>query len=119
MRRVAILMLSACTLPWAITMALSACTDDAQLAFQLSRAGIGPVALGGPCLMFLVLSDAGKLEAHRALTVIAALIALASMGVTWSTTLVVSGVRPVLGGFYYTAAGPLNALHVGQIALWS
>jgi serine phosphatase RsbU (regulator of sigma subunit) len=119
MRRVGVLVISACTLPWATSDALAACTDDRLLALHLVRAGLGPVAIVGPAMMFIVLSDAGKLDGHRALTVFATVIAVLSMVLTWATSLVVTGVRVVGGGILYPEAGPLNGPHVGQIALWA
>src|SRR5262249_28442297 len=94
-RRAGVLVIAACTLPWAVCDALAASTDDPVLATHLVRAGLGPVAIAGPAMMFIVLSDAGKLDGHRVLTVMAGLLAVVSMVVTWATPLVVSGVRTV------------------------
>jgi hypothetical protein len=119
MRRVGVLVLVACTLPWAVAMALAACTDDRELARSLYRAGIGCISVAGPSLLFIVLGDAGKLEQHRGVVGLATGCALASMIATWSTELTITGVRPVAGGLLYPTAGPINGLHIGQIALWA
>jgi serine phosphatase RsbU (regulator of sigma subunit) len=119
MRRVAVLVLAACALPWAATMALSASTDDYPLALAMTRAGLGPVSIGGPAIMFLTLNDAGKVDSHRALIAVSFACALATMIVAWSTDLVVDGMRLEVGDVLYPSAGPLNVLHVGQVALWA
>src|SRR5262245_3761661 len=85
MRRAGVLVIASCALPWATTSALAACTSDPVLALHLVRAGLGPVAITGPALMFIVLSDGGKLDGNRTLTVLAGLLAVLSMVLTWAT----------------------------------
>jgi serine phosphatase RsbU (regulator of sigma subunit) len=119
MRRVGVLVLVASALPWSVCMALAASTDDPALATSIYRAGIGTISVAGPSLLFIVLSDAGKLEQHRTLVIVAIVCALSSMIACWSTDLVITGVRPVAGGLLYPTAGPINGMHIGQIALWA
>jgi serine phosphatase RsbU (regulator of sigma subunit) len=119
MRRVGVLVLAAVALPWAVTMALSASTDDAALALAMTRAGLGPVSIGGTAILFLTLNDAGKVDNHRGLIGFSFACALATMIVDWGTDLVVDGMRLETGDVLYPAAGPLNVLHVGQVALWA
>src|SRR6516225_8976850 len=97
-RRVAVLLLTACALPWGVATALAACTDDPSLALALYRGGIGPIAFAGPAIFFMVLSDAGRLDNHRLLVGIAVGIAITSMILCWSTALVIDGTLPVVGG---------------------
>ena len=117
-RRVAVLVLAACALPWGVASALAACTDDPALALAIYRAGIGPIAIAGPAILFLVLSDVGRLDSHRALVGTAFGFAITAMILCWTTSLVLDGTRPVAGGMLYPTSGPLNGLHIGQIAFW-
>jgi serine phosphatase RsbU (regulator of sigma subunit) len=118
LRRVAVVVLAACALPWAVATALAACTDDPSLALALYRGGIGPIGIAGPAILFMVLSDAGRLDAHRLLVGVACGIAIAMTIVCWSTPLILAGTLRVAGGMLYPSAGPLNGLHIAQIAVW-
>jgi len=118
-RRLAVLILVAACLPWATAMGLTACTNDPAVALHLQRAGTGSLSFAGPLLLFIILYDAGRLDGHRTIVVVAGLVALATAIPTWTTDLTIRGVQRLSVGMLYPRGGALNAVHVGQIGLWA
>ncbi|MEZ4368788.1 MAG: GAF domain-containing SpoIIE family protein phosphatase [Kofleriaceae bacterium] len=117
--RVALLAIVGSGLPWAMGYALATGTDEAAVAVALLRAGNGPVALGGPAILLLVLAGAGQLEQRQRLVVVATLLALGSMVLAWSTPWMVRDAWQLPSGTWYVRAGPLLVPHVAQLLLWS
>lgn len=114
--RLGFVMVGVTALPWAIGMALVACTTDPDLAYRLSQAGLGPVPLVGSGLLMVVLAVVGKLDAQRPVLVSSAVLGLILLVVTTTTDLVIAGVRTVGWGFVFPRAGPLYFVHTGLFA---
>lgn len=103
-------------LPWAVGLALAACTDDHDLAYRLCRAGFAPVPLIGAALLMVILAVIGKLDAQRPVLVVAVVLGLAVFVLTATTDLVLVGVQETRYGMVFPRAGPLFAIHVGLFA---
>jgi len=108
----------ATTLPWAVCSAIVACTDDVLLATRLLRLGSGPVAMIGPCLLFVLLGATGQLERHRWIARTAGMFGALMMGLCWGTTWTVPGVHALSSGMFYVNAGWLTPIHVSQLGIW-
>ena len=106
------------TLPWAICSAVSVCATDPEFSARLLRLGLGPVALIGPNLLFVLLGLSGQLERFRWLARVAGGVGMILLALCWSTDWMVAGVQRLPSGVWYTKAGPLTSLHVSQLALW-
>lgn len=105
-------------LPWAICSAVSVSATDPVFSAKLLRLGLGPVALIGPNLLFVLLGLSGQLERFRWLARVAGAIGMVLMAMCWTTDWVVDGVQWLPSGIWYTRAGPLTWVHVSQLALW-
>jgi hypothetical protein len=104
--------------PWALSQALAACTDDREVATGLLRLGQGPVALVGPHLMILLLGVSGQLERFRWIARIAFGVGIAFMIAAWATPWTVPGVQLLSSGMFYTAVGPLTGVHASLLVIW-
>src|SRR5262249_7644152 len=94
-------------------------TKDAALAGLGYRFGLGPIALVGPGMLMLILAVAGRFDGHRVLVAIAFLCACASCAMCWATPWVIAGAQPTRSGLLYELPGPLHALHLAEIPVWS
>ncbi|MDX2093409.1 MAG: SpoIIE family protein phosphatase [Kofleriaceae bacterium] len=106
------------TLPWATCSAVSACATDPDASARLLRLGLGPVALIGPNLLFVLLGLSGQLERFRWLARLAGGIGMLLMTLCWATDWMLPGVQRIPSGIWYTRSGPLTGLHVSQLAVW-
>jgi hypothetical protein len=106
------------TLPWAICSAVSTCATDPEASTRLLRLGLGPVALIGPNLLFVLLGLSGQLERFRWIARIAGALGMVLMTLCWGTDLVLPGVQMIPSGIWYTRSGPLTGVHVSQLGLW-
>lgn len=105
-------------LPWAACQALTACTNDPDVAHRFLRIGQGPVAGVGPNLMLVMLAVSGQLERKRWIARLAGLIALVSLVICWTTDWIVPGAQLLPIGMYFIKPGPLTGLHVSQLIIW-
>ncbi|NVB80816.1 MAG: SpoIIE family protein phosphatase [Kofleriaceae bacterium] len=105
-------------LPWAVTQAVAACTDDPLVATRLLRLGQGPVVGVGPNLMLVMLAVSGQLERRRWLARVAGLVALVFLVITWTTDWVVPGVQRIPAGMFYLRPGPLTGFALSQLVIW-
>jgi serine phosphatase RsbU (regulator of sigma subunit) len=106
-----------CVSIWATCQMLAVSIDDPAQALALIRAGNAPLAWVGPSLLLLLLSVSGRIDGSRAVLVASALVSLVSMVMAVATPYNQAGVQ-MTGLGYYGVAGPLHALHVGQMPLW-
>lgn len=116
--RLAMLLLVAVTLPWALSYALVGSTRDPALAERLFRVGLAPVSMTGPGLMLLVLAVSGRVDAHRWLLAGAFGVALTTAVLCWATELMVGGTFETASGLLFVTPGPLQLIHVLQIPAW-
>ncbi|MGE0550852.1 MAG: SpoIIE family protein phosphatase [Kofleriaceae bacterium] len=106
------------TMSWQVCAGLAACTDDPETGVRLHRLGAGPIALVGPNLLLVLLGVSGQLERYRWLARLAGLAGVSFLALCWATDWVVPAVHPLSSGIMFSSAGPLTAIHVGQLALW-
>jgi hypothetical protein len=116
--RLSMLLVSLAALPWISAQGLAASTTDPALAEHFHRAGSGTIALIGVGLLFLILSVSGRIAYHRWVLAVAFGCASGAAFLEWTTRLMVDGVQLTAWGMWYTKAGPLNIINVGQVALW-
>jgi serine phosphatase RsbU (regulator of sigma subunit) len=106
------------TLPWAVSSAAAACTQDPVAAANLYKLGNGPVSLLGSSLALLILGAYGQTERYRRLLIVAGVVATLSLALAWATDLNIAGVRMTPSGMLYPIAGPLMLIHAGQLVIW-
>ena len=116
--RLGVIAAASSAVPWSMTQAIAACTDDPETARHLIRLGQGPVVAVGPMLMLVLLGVNGQLERYRWLLRAGAIIAGVSFLICWGTTWVVPGVQMLPSGMYYMTPGPLTGIFLSQLLAW-
>jgi serine phosphatase RsbU (regulator of sigma subunit) len=115
--RLGFVMVGITALPWAVSLTLVACLDDAELARRIYQIGFGPIPIAGSGLLMVILAVVGRLDAQRPVLVCSVILGLAMCMLTMTTDLVIDGVAPTTGGLLFPRAGPLYGVHVGLFAL--
>ena len=116
--RLGMIAAAATALPWAVCQGLAACTDDVVFATHLLRVGNGTTALVGPNLLLVLLGVSGQLDRQRWIARIAGIVGLIFLIAAWATDWTVPGVQRVPAGMFYTAVGPLTAIHLSLLVVW-
>jgi len=104
--------------PYFWSYGLAACSTNQEFAHNLIRFGVGPLAILGPCLFVVLLATTGTIDRYMPLFVAAVVMSLVSCVLCWTTDLVISGVWMTDWGIWAPKGGPLNEIHVFELAGW-
>lgn len=115
--RLGFVMVGVTALPWAVSLIIVACLDDAEVARRVFQLGFAPIPVVGSGLLMVILAVVGRLDAQRPVLVCAVVLGLAMCFLCATTDLVVGGVTHTVGGLMHPRAGPLFAVHIGLFAV--